>query len=61
MKAYLVTTGVLSGLLAAVHLWRAVEEGTHVLSDPFYLVSTLVALVMCAWAWALVRRVGRAA
>jgi hypothetical protein len=29
MKAYLVTTGVIFSLMAAVHVWRAIAEWPH--------------------------------
>jgi len=40
MKAYLTTTGTLSGLLALAHLWRAVEESGQLAQDPWFLVTT---------------------
>lgn len=51
MKAYVVTTGVLFGLLVVVHVWRALEEGPHLASDPAYIVITALAAAMCFWAW----------
>jgi hypothetical protein len=33
MKAYVITTGVLFGLLVVAHVMRAFEEGAHVLTN----------------------------
>jgi hypothetical protein len=55
MKAYVVTTGVLFGLLTVVHIWRAIAEGPRIATDPFYILITLAAMALCVWAWRLVR------
>jgi hypothetical protein len=55
MRAYVTTTGVIFGLLALAHIWRVVEEGAHLATDPWYILITLVAAGLCLWAWRLVR------
>jgi hypothetical protein len=55
MRAYVTTTGVIFGLLALVHIWRAVVEGPHLATDPFYVGITLAAAGFCLWAWRLLR------
>ena len=50
MKAYVITTGVVFGLLTAAHIWRAIEEGAHVASDPSFAVITIAAAALCVWA-----------
>jgi len=60
MKAYVTATGVLFGLLFAVHAWRAVEEGWRLTSEPFFVISTVLAAGMAIWAWRLVRAAPRA-
>lgn len=55
MKAYVMTTGVLFGLMVLVHLWRAIEEGPYLAKDPWFAVITLVAAGLCLWAWRLLR------
>jgi hypothetical protein len=42
MKAYLLTTGAVFGLLTLVHLWRVVEE-PHLARQPWYLLITVAA------------------
>ena len=56
MKAYVTTTGVVFGLVAAVHVWRAIAEGSHVLADPWFLLATAVAVALSVWAWLVLRR-----
>ncbi len=55
MKAYLITTGTVFGLLVVLHIWRFIEEGGHLASDPFFWLITLVAAGLSVWAWSLVR------
>jgi hypothetical protein len=60
MKAYLMITGGLFGLITLAHLWRIVEEWPHLATNPWYLLLTLGAAVLCLWAWRLLRRSPRA-
>jgi hypothetical protein len=53
--AYVTTTGIIFGLLALAHLWRVVEEGAHLATDPWYALITLVAAGLALWAWRLIR------
>jgi hypothetical protein len=60
MKAYVMTTGMLFGLLTVVHLWRALEEGPHLATDPWFILITLLAAALCIWACRLLRPSTRA-
>ncbi len=53
MKAYLITTGTLFGVLALVHIWRALDAEPALATDPWYIVVTLVAAAMSVWAFRL--------
>ena len=59
MKAYLVTTGALFGLIAVMHLLRAIAEWHLLTTDPWYFVGMAalgdVAAGLSAWAWRLLR------
>jgi tetrahydromethanopterin S-methyltransferase subunit E len=59
MKAYLITTGILFGLLAVLHVWRAVAEWPRPTVDTGFalLMFALVAVpgVLSGWAWLLLR------
>jgi hypothetical protein len=55
VKAYVLTSGLLFGLLTLVHVWRVMEEGPGLASDPWYVLITLVAAALCVWAFRLLR------
>jgi hypothetical protein len=59
MKAYVMTTGVIFGLLTLAHLLRIIMEGRHLAKDPIYILITLAAAALCFWAWRLLRRSAR--
>ena len=50
MRAYVLTTGAIFGLLTLAHVWRMVEEGSPVATDPFFVVVTLASGALCLWA-----------
>jgi hypothetical protein len=52
MKAYLATTGTLFVILAALHLWRLTLE-SHLARDPWFMLTTLIAVALAVWAWRL--------
>jgi hypothetical protein len=60
MKAYVMTTGILFGLLTVAHVWRALEEGPHLATDPWFILITLLAAALCIWACRLLRLSTRA-
>lgn len=55
MKAYVITTGTVFGLLTLAHVWRFLEEGSHLAKDPFYILVTVVAAALFVWACRLLR------
>ena len=60
MKAYVMITGAIFGLLVVAHAWRAVEEGARVARDPWFVGFTILAVALCGWAVVLLRRVPQA-
>ena len=56
MKAYVMTTGAVFGLLTLAHIWRAIEEGPHLATEPWYVLITVAAAVLCLWALRLLWR-----
>lgn len=56
MKAYLITTAAVFGLLTLAHIWRAIEEGMRLLTEPWWVLITLAAAALCIWALFLLRR-----
>jgi uncharacterized membrane protein len=55
MKAYVITTGALFGLLTLAHIWRICVE-PHLATDPWFILFTLIALTLSLWAWRLLKR-----
>jgi hypothetical protein len=60
MKAYVITTGAVFGLLTVVHVWRAIDEGPHLTTDPWYIGITAASAVLCLWACRVLWRAPRA-
>jgi len=55
MKAYIMTTGAVFGLITVAHLLRVIAEGPRLMTDPFYVLLTLAAATLSVWAWRLLR------
>jgi hypothetical protein len=47
VKTYLAVTTALFGLLAIVHVWRAIVEPSA--RDPWFVAITVVAALLCLW------------
>jgi hypothetical protein len=58
MKAYVMVTGALFGLLTVVHIWRFIVERS-VGSDAFFISVTLISTALAVWAARLVARAPR--
>jgi hypothetical protein len=48
-------TGILFGLLVVAHIWRVIEEGPGPARDPFFVLITVAAAILCLWAWRVLR------
>ena len=55
MKAYVITTGAVFGLLTLVHIWRVTEE-RHLATEPWYVLITLASAALSFWAGRLLWR-----
>ena len=55
MKAYVMTTGAVFGLITLAHLLRMIAEGPHLVADPWFVLLTIAAASLCVWAWRLLR------
>ena len=55
MKAYVMTTGAVFGLITVAHLLRILAEGPHLLREPSWVLLTVAAGALCFWAWRLLR------
>jgi len=56
MKAYLMTTSAVFGLITLAHIWRAVEEGPRLATEPWFILLTVLAAALCVWALRLLVR-----
>jgi hypothetical protein len=59
MKAYLITTGTVFGLITLAHICRICVEGPQLAKDPVFLLLTFIAAALCFWAWRLLARSSR--
>jgi hypothetical protein len=59
MKAYLIITGIIFGLMAAMHILKSISEWRLLTTDPGYFMGMaalgLVAAGLSVWAWRLLR------
>jgi len=55
MKAYLLTTGSVFGLITVAHIWRVLAESQTLIRDPWFVLLTLLAAGLCIWAFYLLR------
>ena len=60
MKAYLIITGTIFGLLAAMHVVKAIDERQSLTTNPGYFLAMAamgaLAGVLSVWAWRLLAR-----
>ena len=59
MKAYLIATGSVFGLITLAHVWRVFLEGMRLATDPWFILLTLLAAALCVWACRLLMRSSR--
>jgi len=60
MKAYLMTTGVVFGLLTIAHIWQMFSEtGSHGDRDPWFIGITVISAGFAIWAFQLLRKTSR--
>lgn len=60
MRAYVITSGTIFALIVAAHILRAIAEWSHVMHEPFFILMTISAAALSAWAFSVVRSAGRA-
>jgi hypothetical protein len=57
MKAYVLTTGVVFLLIIVAHIARVFAEGAHLLKQPAFAFTSILALALGIWAWRLFRHI----
>jgi hypothetical protein len=55
MRAYVITTGTIFGLVTLAHVARIIIESPALATDPGYVLLTLASAALCVWALRLVR------
>ncbi|MEO8193001.1 MAG: hypothetical protein ABI681_04060 [Gemmatimonadales bacterium] len=60
MKAFLLTAGIVFGLIVIAHIWRVAVESTALAKDPWFILMTLLSAGLSFWAFRLLRRTARA-
>jgi len=55
MKAYVMTTGAVFGLITLAHVLRIIAEGPHLLTEPLWVLLTVATAALTVWAWRLLR------
>ncbi|HEX2643849.1 MAG TPA: hypothetical protein VHU81_12725 [Thermoanaerobaculia bacterium] len=56
MKAYVMTTGIVFGLLTLAHIARMLWEDPHLATEPVYVLITVASAALCLWAWRVLPR-----
>jgi hypothetical protein len=59
MKAYVVTTGAVFGLIVVAHVLRVVAEGLALARDPGFILLTIAAATLSVWAWRVLKAIPR--
>jgi len=57
MKAYVMTSGAVFGLITLAHLVRMIVEGMHLATEPIFVLLTIAAGSLCVWAWRVLRQI----
>jgi hypothetical protein len=56
VRAYLIVTGVVFGLLSLAHVWRVIEEGPQLMTNVPWVLITVASAALCIWACRLLWR-----
>jgi hypothetical protein len=59
MRAYLLTTGVVFGMIMVAHAIRVIYEGPQLVRDPWFILITVFVAFLCVWAWRLLWASGK--
>lgn len=59
MRAYILTSGAIFGLITIAHLLRMVMEGRHLVTEPVYILLTIASAALAIWAWRVLAQLNR--
>jgi ammonia channel protein AmtB len=57
MKAYIITSGVIFGLVTVAHICRFVAEGSRLATEPIFDILTFLAAALCFWAFRVLKSI----
>jgi hypothetical protein len=49
VRAYVIVTAAIFGLLTVAHIWRVAVESTLLAREPEYVVITALSAALCVW------------
>jgi hypothetical protein len=52
MKAFVIVSTVVFGLISVAHVWRSVVE-PHLVREPWYILTSLVGIALFLWGFRL--------
>ena len=53
MNAYVITTGIVFGLIILGHVWRVADEGWRLATEPSFVLTTALAMALFVWSGCL--------
>jgi len=56
MKAYVMTTGAVFGLITVAHIWRVFAESPRLATEPWFVLLTVATAALFLWALRLLWR-----
>ena len=59
MKAYVITTGAIFAFITIAHIVRLATESTRLLTEPIFVLFTILSAALTIWAFLILRRLGR--
>ena len=59
MKAYVITTGIIFALLTIAHIVRVATESTRLLTDPIFILFTILPGAIAIWSVVVLKRLSR--
>jgi hypothetical protein len=59
VRAYIMTTGAVFGLITVAHVARVFAEGLSGPAEPWFALTSVAGAVLCLWALGLLRRAKR--
>jgi hypothetical protein len=59
VKAYSLVTSLVFGLIVALHAAKLAADGWQIATEPWFIVTTLLAAGLCVWGLVLFARANR--